>query len=89
MDGLMDGRTNEQTNELTNELRYERSCDRRYMRTNELSKQENEHASGRINVRQDGQPITRRQNFRLVRTEPNCRGHFRVHLKWKISTCTI
>ena len=30
--------------------------------------------------------ITRRQNFRLVQIETNCRRHFQVHLKWKIST---
>ena len=27
------------------------------------------------------QPIKRRQNFRLVHTEINCRRHFKVHLK--------
>ena len=32
------------------------------------------------------QVITRRQNFRLVQIETNCRRHFKVHLKWKIST---
>ena len=32
-----------------------------------------------------GLPITRRQNFRLVQTETNCRRHFKVHAKWKIS----
>ena len=26
-------------------------------------------------------PITRRQNFRLVQTETNCRRHFKAHLK--------
>ena len=31
-------------------------------------------------------PITRRQNFELVQIETNCRRHFKVHLKWKIST---
>ena len=31
-------------------------------------------------------PITRRQNFRLVQIETNCRQHFKVLLKWKIST---
>ena len=31
-------------------------------------------------------PITRRQNFRLVQIETNCRRHFKVHLKRKIST---
>ena len=30
--------------------------------------------------------ITRRQNFRLVQIETNCRQHFKVHSKWKIST---
>ena len=30
--------------------------------------------------------LTRRQNFRLVQIETNCRRHFKVHLKWKIST---
>ena len=29
--------------------------------------------------------ITRRQNFRMVQMETNCRQHFKVHLKWKIS----
>ena len=28
--------------------------------------------------------ITRRQNFRLVQLETDCRRHFKVHLKWKI-----
>ena len=28
--------------------------------------------------------ILRRQNFRRVQTETNCRQHFKVHLKWKI-----
>ena len=28
----------------------------------------------------------RRQNFRLVKIKTNCRQHFKVHLKWKIST---
>ena len=31
------------------------------------------------------QPITRRQNFRLVQIETNCRQHFKAHLKRKIS----
>ena len=31
-------------------------------------------------------PITRRQNFRLVQIETNCRLYFKVHLKWKINT---
>ena len=31
------------------------------------------------------QPITRRQNFRLVQIKTNCRRHLKVHLKWKIS----
>ena len=31
------------------------------------------------------QHIIRRQNFRLVQIETNCRRHFKVHLKWKIS----
>ena len=31
-------------------------------------------------------PITRRQNYRLIQIETNCRQHFKVHLKWKIST---
>ena len=26
-------------------------------------------------------PVTRRQNFRLVQTETNCRRHFNVHFK--------
>ena len=30
-------------------------------------------------------PITRRQNFRLVQIETHCRQHFIVHSKWKIS----
>ena len=30
--------------------------------------------------------ITRPQNFRLVQIETNCRQHFEVYLKWKIST---
>ena len=30
-------------------------------------------------------PITRRHNFRLVQIETNCRRHFKVHLKRKIS----
>ena len=33
-----------------------------------------------------GYPITRQQNFRLVQIETNCRRHFKVNLKWKIST---
>ena len=31
-------------------------------------------------------PITRQQNFRLVQNENDCKRHFIVHLKWKIST---
>ena len=34
---------------------------------------------------ENGQPITRRQNSRLVQIETNCRRHCRVHSKWKIS----
>ena len=30
------------------------------------------------------EPITRRQNFRQVLVETNCRRHFKVNLKWKI-----
>ena len=30
-------------------------------------------------------PINRRQNFRLVQIETNCRWHFEVNLKWKIN----
>ena len=29
------------------------------------------------------EPITRRQNFRLVQFETNCRRHFKMHLKLK------
>ena len=32
------------------------------------------------------QPITRRQNLRLIEFETNYREHFKVDLKWKIST---
>ena len=28
-----------------------------------------------------GKPITKRQNFKLVQIETNCRLHFKVHLK--------
>ena len=30
--------------------------------------------------------MTRRQNFRFIQIETNCRRHFKVHLEWKIST---
>ena len=32
------------------------------------------------------EPITTQQNFRLVQIETNCIRHFKVHVKWKIST---
>ena len=32
-----------------------------------------------------GYPVSRRQNFRIVQIETNCRQYFRVHLKCKIS----
>ena len=30
------------------------------------------------------QPITRRQKFRLIQIETNCKRNFQAHLKWKI-----
>ena len=30
--------------------------------------------------------INRCQNFRLAQIETNCRQHFKVHFKWKVST---
>ena len=33
--------------------------------------------------------ITRRQHFRPVQIETNCRRHFKVHIKWKISTISV
>ena len=29
------------------------------------------------------------QNFRLVQIQTNCRRHFKVHVKWKISTIRV
>ena len=44
-----------------------------------------ENCQTRVKIFNVYQPITRQQKFRQVQIETNCRRHFKVHLKWKIS----